>query len=61
MLRNSPDELEQISTRTLALARYKRNHEFMHEVFNYAAFGMLFASSNPSISSRDCRVSNSDV
>lgn len=27
-----------ISTRTLALTRYKRNHEYMNEVFMYAAF-----------------------
>lgn len=28
-----------ISTRTLALTRYKRNHELMEEVFKKAAFG----------------------
>ena len=33
------DESETISTRTLALTRYRRNHEFMNEVFMYAAFG----------------------
>ena len=33
-----------ISTRTLALARYKRNHEFMEEVFKRAAFGNVNAS-----------------
>lgn len=37
---DSSDELEQISTRTLALSRYKRNHELMNEVFMHAAFGM---------------------
>ena len=33
------DESESISARTLALTRYRRNHEFMNEVFMYAAFG----------------------
>ncbi len=33
------DESDTISTRTLALTRYRRNHEFMNEVFMYAAFG----------------------
>lgn len=33
------DEFEMISTRTLGLARYKRNHELMEEVFKKAAFG----------------------
>ncbi|EMD39494.1 hypothetical protein CERSUDRAFT_111802 [Gelatoporia subvermispora B] len=33
------DETDLISTRSLALARYRRNHEFMNEVFMYAAFG----------------------
>ncbi|KAI0698158.1 hypothetical protein BC835DRAFT_1269341 [Cytidiella melzeri] len=33
------DESEMISVRNLALARYKRNHEFMNAVFNHAAFG----------------------
>ncbi|KAI9448927.1 hypothetical protein F5148DRAFT_690415 [Russula earlei] len=33
------EELEHISTRTLALTRYRRNHEFMNEVFTHAAFG----------------------
>ncbi|KAH9010461.1 hypothetical protein EDB85DRAFT_2050407 [Lactarius pseudohatsudake] len=36
---DSADELENISTRTLALTRYRRNHELMNEVFTYAAFG----------------------
>lgn len=35
----SGDEYDHISTRSLALARYKRNHDFMNEVFMYAAFG----------------------
>ena len=35
----STEESEMISTRTLALTRYRRNHEFMNEVFMYAAFG----------------------
>jgi hypothetical protein len=33
------DELETISTRTLAQSRYQRNHEFMNDVFVQAAFG----------------------
>lgn len=33
------DESDWISTRTLALARYKRNHDSMNEVFFHAAFG----------------------
>lgn len=36
---DSADELDQISTRTLALTRYRRNHELMNEVFMHAAFG----------------------
>jgi hypothetical protein len=32
------DEIDQISTRTLALARYKRNHDWMNQVFYHAAF-----------------------
>ncbi|KAI0694700.1 hypothetical protein C8Q76DRAFT_685417 [Earliella scabrosa] len=36
---DSADESETISTRTLALTRYRRNHEFMNEVFMHAAFG----------------------
>lgn len=28
-----------ISVRTLAVTRYRRNHEFMNEVFMHAAFG----------------------
>ncbi|KAI0727950.1 hypothetical protein C8Q72DRAFT_425755 [Fomitopsis betulina] len=35
---DSADESDAISTRMLALTRYKRNHEFMNEVFMYAAF-----------------------
>ncbi|KAH9060213.1 hypothetical protein EDB87DRAFT_1577123 [Lactarius vividus] len=35
---DSADELENISTRTLALTRYRRNHELMNEVFTFAAF-----------------------
>ena len=44
---DSADESETISTRTLALTRYRRNHEFMNEVFMYAAFGahIVFLSS----------------
>ena len=39
LLIQSLDEADQISTRSLALTRYKRNHELMNEVFQYAAFG----------------------
>jgi len=38
---DSEEESESISTRTLALTRYRRNHEIMNEVFMYAAFGNL--------------------
>ena len=38
---DSAEELEHISTRTLALTRYRRNHEFMNEVFTHAAFGQF--------------------
>ncbi|KAG6879230.1 hypothetical protein C0992_004291 [Termitomyces sp. T32_za158] len=36
---DSGDEIDHISTRTLALNRYKRNHDMMNEVFKYAAYG----------------------
>jgi hypothetical protein len=36
------DEMDHISARTLASTRYKRNHEFMNDVFRQAAFGMCF-------------------
>ncbi|KAJ4471436.1 hypothetical protein J3R30DRAFT_3407808 [Lentinula aciculospora] len=36
---DSGDEYDHISTRSLALARYKRNHECMNKVFMHAAFG----------------------
>ena len=35
------DELDQVSTQALALARYKRNHEFMNEIFIHAALSEL--------------------
>ncbi|GBE85421.1 predicted protein [Sparassis crispa] len=38
---DSADESDLISTRALALTRYKRNHELMNEVFMYAAFSKL--------------------
>lgn len=38
---DSADEADMISTRTLALTRYRRNHEYMNEVFMYAGFGNL--------------------
>lgn len=45
------DEVDSISTRTLALARYKRNHDWMNDVFNQAAFGIVspLICSNPSV------------
>ncbi|KAF8736035.1 hypothetical protein AX14_000979 [Amanita brunnescens Koide BX004] len=36
---DSADETEQISTKTLAITRYRRNHELINEVFTYAALG----------------------
>ncbi|PPQ67974.1 hypothetical protein CVT25_000454 [Psilocybe cyanescens] len=47
--RNDPaaantDEMDQYPTRTLALARYKRNHDWMNDVFNQAAFGKTRAT-----------------
>ncbi|KAF8133331.1 hypothetical protein EV363DRAFT_1430654 [Boletus edulis] len=44
---DSADELEMISTRTLAITRYKRNHELMEEVFKRAAFGTLMTPPLP--------------
>ncbi|KAI6012978.1 hypothetical protein EDC04DRAFT_3121296 [Pisolithus marmoratus] len=38
-IRGFLDETETISTRTLAITRYRRNHELMEEVFKQAAFG----------------------
>ncbi|KZV67915.1 hypothetical protein PENSPDRAFT_754536 [Peniophora sp. CONT] len=35
---DAAEDLEHISTRTLAATRYKRNHDYMSEVFMYAAF-----------------------
>jgi len=45
---DSGDEMDQISTRTLALNRYKRNHDMMNEVFQYAAFSDKNAPPPPS-------------
>ncbi|TFK40731.1 hypothetical protein BDQ12DRAFT_627394 [Crucibulum laeve] len=36
---DSGDETDLISTRTLAMTRYRRNHELMNEVFKHAAYG----------------------
>ncbi|THU94724.1 hypothetical protein K435DRAFT_756426 [Dendrothele bispora CBS 962.96] len=36
---DSGDEAEGISTRALAMTRYKRNHDLMNEVFVHAAYG----------------------
>ncbi|KAJ3762245.1 hypothetical protein EV360DRAFT_36087 [Lentinula raphanica] len=38
---DSGDEVDTISTRTLALTRYKQNHDWMNEVFVKASFGMF--------------------
>ena len=35
----NPDEYEAISTRTLAIERFKRNHELMADVFTAASKG----------------------
>ncbi|EGN97871.1 hypothetical protein SERLA73DRAFT_109126 [Serpula lacrymans var. lacrymans S7.3] len=45
---DSADESEFISTRTLALTRFRRNHELMEEVFKQAAFGNKKSSPPPS-------------
>ncbi|KAJ3713215.1 hypothetical protein C8R42DRAFT_634304 [Lentinula raphanica] len=37
---DSGDEVDTISTRTLALTRYKQNHDWMNEVFVKASFGV---------------------
>ena len=42
-------EKEMISTRTLALTRFQRNHEFMDEVFMRAALGSSTLLTYPSI------------
>ncbi|KIK91962.1 hypothetical protein PAXRUDRAFT_830405 [Paxillus rubicundulus Ve08.2h10] len=42
---DSADEFDVISTRTLALTRYRRNHELMEEVFKQASFGNVTTSS----------------
>ena len=36
------DDSDLISVRALSLARYKRNHEFMNEIFIHAALGTEF-------------------
>lgn len=33
------DEADFVSTRSLALARYRRNHDFMNDIFRHAAYG----------------------
>ncbi|PFH46794.1 hypothetical protein AMATHDRAFT_153824, partial [Amanita thiersii Skay4041] len=35
---DSMDEAEQVSTRSLAMTRYRRNHDLMNEVFMHAAY-----------------------
>lgn len=42
-------EKEMISTRTLALTRFQRNHEFMDEVFMQAALGASMTLIYPSL------------
>ena len=39
------DETETISTRTLAMTRYRRNHDFMEEIFKQAAWGLFYSLS----------------
>lgn len=39
------DETETISTRTLAMTRYRRNHDFMEEIFKQAAWGLFHSLS----------------
>ncbi|KAJ7599637.1 hypothetical protein C8J56DRAFT_1010257 [Mycena floridula] len=36
---DSADEADMTSTKTLAMTRYRRNHDFMNEVFRHAAYG----------------------
>lgn len=45
----SADESELLSTRTLAITRYRRNHELMEEVFRQAAFDSKKLSSSKRI------------
>ncbi|KAG1890347.1 hypothetical protein F4604DRAFT_1643985 [Suillus subluteus] len=45
----SADESELLSTRTLAITRYRRNHELMEEVFRHATFGGKKPSSSKRI------------
>jgi len=49
----SGDEIDQLSTRTLALARYKRNHDWMNEVFCQAAFGKVLNDGKSNIKDKD--------
>ncbi|GJE92567.1 hypothetical protein PsYK624_087220 [Phanerochaete sordida] len=41
------EDSESITIRALALTRYRRNHEFMNEVFMHAAFGKQLESKPP--------------
>ncbi|KAJ6485764.1 hypothetical protein C8R45DRAFT_997798 [Mycena sanguinolenta] len=45
---DSGDENDTISTRALSLARYRRNHDIMNEVFAQAAYGQKNAPPPPS-------------
>ncbi|RDB14897.1 SWI/SNF and RSC complexes subunit ssr4 [Hypsizygus marmoreus] len=44
---DSEDDTDQISTRTLAMNRYRRNHDIMNEVFKFAAYGDKHAPPPP--------------
>ncbi|KAG6850215.1 hypothetical protein H0H93_016394 [Arthromyces matolae] len=44
---DSGDEVDHIATRTLALNRYRRNHDMMNEVFKFAAYGDKHTSPPP--------------
>ncbi|KAF9235672.1 hypothetical protein BU15DRAFT_51129 [Melanogaster broomeanus] len=47
---DSADEVDMISTRTLALTRYRRNHELMEDIFKQASFGNVVPSTPPAYS-----------
>ncbi len=49
------DEYDHITTRSLALSRFKRNHDYMHEVFLHAAYGKSFEGHVNMFCSMNCR------